>query len=215
MSAISRRCRRVSRLSGACDPQSRRRTRDGADALGHAASAAHRWSARHQHPEYIVTALAHMAQAGEPLSRAVQQLRRICAGAEPRDKEERRGGSLTMISARYRPLPGHGTKSKPIPGPHDVYGFLTTSPDAIVQSGRRGRATFRSLSGSQTCPASETGLPRLPTHLPDETMCGTGVCVRSHKLFDLKLPAAAALAQDSGHRACRRGLATSPRTRPR
>jgi len=27
-----------------------------------------------------------------------------------------------------------GTKSKPIPGPHLVYGFLTTSPNAIVKS---------------------------------------------------------------------------------
>ena len=27
-----------------------------------------------------------------------------------------------------------GTKSKPIPGPHLVYGFLTTSPNAIVES---------------------------------------------------------------------------------
>ena len=26
-----------------------------------------------------------------------------------------------------------GTKSKPIPGPHHVYGFLTTSPNAIVE----------------------------------------------------------------------------------
>ena len=26
-----------------------------------------------------------------------------------------------------------GTKSKPIPGPHLVYGFLTTSPNAIVE----------------------------------------------------------------------------------
>jgi putative SOS response-associated peptidase YedK len=25
-----------------------------------------------------------------------------------------------------------GTKSKPIAGPHDVYGFLTTAPNAIV-----------------------------------------------------------------------------------
>ena len=25
-----------------------------------------------------------------------------------------------------------GTKSKPIPGPHDVYGFLTTVPNAVV-----------------------------------------------------------------------------------
>jgi putative SOS response-associated peptidase YedK len=27
-----------------------------------------------------------------------------------------------------------GTKSKPIPGPHLVYGFLTTAPNAIVES---------------------------------------------------------------------------------
>ena len=26
-----------------------------------------------------------------------------------------------------------GTKSKPIPGPHNVYGFLTTEPNAIVE----------------------------------------------------------------------------------
>jgi len=28
---------------------------------------------------------------------------------------------------------GTGTKSKPIPGPHLVYGFLTTAPNAIVE----------------------------------------------------------------------------------
>jgi putative SOS response-associated peptidase YedK len=27
-----------------------------------------------------------------------------------------------------------GTKSKPIPGPHNVYGFLTTAPNAVVES---------------------------------------------------------------------------------
>ena len=26
-----------------------------------------------------------------------------------------------------------GTKSKPIPGPHPVYGFLTTLPNAVVE----------------------------------------------------------------------------------
>ena len=26
-----------------------------------------------------------------------------------------------------------GTKSKPLPGPHDVYGFLTTSPNTVVE----------------------------------------------------------------------------------
>jgi hypothetical protein len=26
-----------------------------------------------------------------------------------------------------------GTKSKPVPGPHQVYGFLTTTPNAVVE----------------------------------------------------------------------------------
>ena len=26
-----------------------------------------------------------------------------------------------------------GTKSKPVPGPHNVYGFLTTAPNSIVE----------------------------------------------------------------------------------
>ena len=26
-----------------------------------------------------------------------------------------------------------GTKSKPVPGPHQVYGFLTTSPNAVIE----------------------------------------------------------------------------------
>ena len=54
------------------------------------------------------------------------------------------------------------------------------------------------------------------THLPDETTCGKGrVRAGSRKPFHLKCPAAAELALDSGHRAFPRGLATSPRTRPR
>src|SRR6516165_1418396 len=56
---------------------------------------------------------------------------------------------------------------------------------------------------------------RAVTHRPDETMSGIDVRVGSRKLFHLKRSAAAALALDSGHRGCRRGPATSPRTRPR
>lgn len=28
---------------------------------------------------------------------------------------------------------GRGTKSKPVPGPHQVYGFLTTAPNVVVE----------------------------------------------------------------------------------
>src|ERR1700733_1589051 len=40
-----------------------------------------RRGARHQHPEYLVAALAWLAEAGEPMPGSLQQFRRICAGA--------------------------------------------------------------------------------------------------------------------------------------
>ena len=70
-----------------------------------------------------------------------QQLRRVRAGAEPGDQEKGR----RLVRAQRRStavrLRWHldefngdrGTKSKPIPGPHQVYGFLTTSPNAVVE----------------------------------------------------------------------------------
>jgi hypothetical protein len=38
---------------------------------GEAAATAHRWSAGDQHPQHVVAALAHVAQAGEPVLPAV------------------------------------------------------------------------------------------------------------------------------------------------
>ena len=40
-------------------------------------------------------------------------------------------GSLAGIWTEYRG--DRGTKSKPIPGPHHVYSFLTNSPNAVVE----------------------------------------------------------------------------------
>jgi putative SOS response-associated peptidase YedK len=45
--------------------------------------------------------------------------------------EERPLFAFAAIWAEYRG--DRGTKSKPIPGPHNVYGFLTTAPNAIVE----------------------------------------------------------------------------------
>ena len=39
------------------------------------------------------------------------------------------GSELTTTHDRR----SRGTKSKPVPGPHQVYGFLTTSPNAVVE----------------------------------------------------------------------------------
>ena len=61
------------------------------DALGHAAATAHRRAAGHQHPQHVIAALARLAEAGEPLSCPVQQLRLVRAGAEPGDQEKGRG----------------------------------------------------------------------------------------------------------------------------
>ena len=47
----------------------------------------------------VVTALARLAEAGEPLPGPGQQLRRIRAGAEPGDQEERR----RLVRAQRRP----------------------------------------------------------------------------------------------------------------
>src|SRR5215203_3415160 len=41
---------------------------------------------------------------------------------------------LTCFAGIWTEFKGdRGTKSKPIPGPHQVYGFLTTSPNALVE----------------------------------------------------------------------------------
>ena len=49
----------------------------------------------------------------------------------------RRGGRGNDENAQRRYLDrihrDRGTKSKPVPGPHQVYGFLTTSPNAVVE----------------------------------------------------------------------------------
>src|SRR6516164_11177229 len=90
--------------------------------------------------QHVFAALAHVAKAGEPLSRSGQQLRRVCAGAEPGGQEEGRGvvrdeqGSAAVrLRWQWTMFNGdRGTKSKPIPGPHQVYGFLTTAPNAVV-----------------------------------------------------------------------------------
>jgi hypothetical protein len=56
--------------------------------LGNATAAAQPWPACHKHPQHVVTALARLAEAWEPLPCAVQQLRRICARTEPGHQEK-------------------------------------------------------------------------------------------------------------------------------
>jgi len=62
----------LTRLPGSSDPQQRERARDGDDAMGYAATAAHARSTRHQHTQYIIATLPHLAEAGASLLGAVQ-----------------------------------------------------------------------------------------------------------------------------------------------
>jgi putative SOS response-associated peptidase YedK len=81
-----------------------------------------------------------MAKAGEPLLGPGQQLCRVGAGAEPEAKKKvvwfalNDDRPLFAFAGIWTTFSGdRGTKSKPVPGPHQVYGFLTTSPNAVVE----------------------------------------------------------------------------------
>ncbi|TWB59079.1 hypothetical protein FBZ94_105355 [Bradyrhizobium sacchari] len=65
----------------------------------------------------------------------------LCAAPNP---ETRKKDVLWFALSETRPLfafagiwttfnGDRGTKSKPVPGPHQVYGFLTTTPNAVVE----------------------------------------------------------------------------------
>jgi hypothetical protein len=88
---------------------------------------------------------------------ASEQILQICIGVKSRDRQEgcHLIDSLSISAGRYWPSLGiwtefkaplfsfagiwtefrgdRRTKSKPIPGPHLVYGFLTTEPNAVVE----------------------------------------------------------------------------------
>ena len=82
--------------------------------------------------------LAGLAEGREPVLGPGPQLRGVRAGDEPVTKktdvvwftlnEDRPLFAFAGIWAEFRG--DRGTKSKPVPGPHLVYGFLTTAPNA-------------------------------------------------------------------------------------
>ena len=72
---------------------------------------------------------------------AVQQLRRIRAEPNPETKRKdvvwfalNDDRPPTAFAGIWTTFNGdRGTKSKPVPGPHQVFGFLTTAPNAVVE----------------------------------------------------------------------------------
>jgi putative SOS response-associated peptidase YedK len=105
--------------------------------LGHAVTAAHGRSAGHQHPQHDIAALA---QLGKPVLGAANSFAEYAPEPNPETKkkdvvwfalnDER---PLTAYAGIWTEFAGdRGPKSKPVSGPHLVYGFLTTTPNAVV-----------------------------------------------------------------------------------
>ena len=64
-----------------------------------------------------------------------------------------------------------GTKSKPIPGPHQVYGFLTTAPNAIVAPIHPKAMPVILLTGEErACGCSRRGMKRKRCSVRCQTM---------------------------------------------
>jgi putative SOS response-associated peptidase YedK len=94
-----------------------------------------------QYPQHRVATLAGLAEAGKPMPGPGVQLSKYAPEANPATgkkdvvwfalNEDRPLFAFAGIWTEYRG--DRGTKSKPIPGPHNVYGFLTTAPNAIVE----------------------------------------------------------------------------------
>jgi hypothetical protein len=97
--------------------------------------------------------LAGLAEARKPLPGSGLKLFGIRAAAKPITKkkdvvwfaldESRRLFAFAGIWTSFSGA--RGTKSKPIPGPHLVYGFLTTAPKAAMLSAIRDQPKFSKL----------------------------------------------------------------------
>jgi hypothetical protein len=88
----------------------RRRRTDGLGSSQRTAASSRRTASRNTHPRQNRPP-KRRTSCGSPSMRIARRSRSLASG----------------------PNPNRGTKSKPIPGPHLVYGFLTTAPNAIVE----------------------------------------------------------------------------------
>ena len=90
---------------------------------------------------HVITALARLADAGEQLPGPANGFVEYAPELNP---EPKKADVMWLALNEHRPLfafgglwttykADRGTKSKPIPAPHQVYGFLTTSPNAVIE----------------------------------------------------------------------------------
>jgi putative SOS response-associated peptidase YedK len=127
-------------LSSARGSQRRRRPRNGAHDMGHATTAAHRWPAV---TNIRNTTSPHWHGWLKPENRCLVPFNSFAEYApEPNPETKKKDvvrfalndeRPLTAIAGIWTEFKGdRGTKSKPIPGPHLAYGFLTTAPNTVV-----------------------------------------------------------------------------------
>jgi putative SOS response-associated peptidase YedK len=134
--------RRLSRLYGAGGAQGRSRARDGHDALGHAATVTR--AGGFPVTNIRNTTSPHWRGWLKPENRCLVPVNSFAEYAPEPNPETGKKDVVWFALNDDRPLfafagiwtefkGDRGTKSKPIPGPHLVYGFLTTAPNAIVE----------------------------------------------------------------------------------
>jgi putative SOS response-associated peptidase YedK len=98
-------------------------------------------AAGHQHPQHVVAALGGWQK---PENRCLVPANSFAEYAPEPNPATKKKDVVWFALEENRPLfcfagiwtefrGERGTKSKPIPGPHLVYGFLTTSPNAVVK----------------------------------------------------------------------------------
>jgi putative SOS response-associated peptidase YedK len=93
------------------------------------------------YPQHVLAALARLAEAGKPLPGPSNSFAVYAPEPNPETKKKdvvwfaiNDNQPLTCFAGIWTEFKGdRGTKSKPIPGPHNVYGFLTTSPNVVVE----------------------------------------------------------------------------------
>ena len=109
--------------------------------MGYAAAAEIRRAPGHQHPQHFIAALARLAEAGKPGLVPVSSFSEYAPEPNPATgkkdivwfamNEDRPLFSFAGIWTEFK---GEcGPKSKPVSGPHLVFGFLTTTPNAVVE----------------------------------------------------------------------------------
>jgi putative SOS response-associated peptidase YedK len=109
--------------------------------VGNAAPAAGRRLPGHEYKEHGVAALEALADAGKPSPGPFNSFAEYAPEPNPGTKKKdvvwfalNDDRPLTAFGGIWTEFKGdRGTKSKPVSGPHLVYGFLTTAPNAIVE----------------------------------------------------------------------------------